>query len=130
MVLDRINPEGLHEPGSYTHVVKAAGTTVYVAGQVGIDKDTGLAGRDDIEAQARQAFVNVGTALAAADATPADVAKITIYVVDYSPEDRPAINAARSELFGDELPASTLVGVQALAAPDIRIEVEAVAVLG
>jgi enamine deaminase RidA (YjgF/YER057c/UK114 family) len=72
----------------------------------------------------------VGTALAAADATPADVAKITIYVVDYSPEDRPAINAARSELFGDELPASTLVGVQALAAPDIRIEVEAVAVLG
>ncbi len=130
MALERISPESIHEARGYTHVVKATGgTTVYISGQVGIDRDGNLVGRGDLEAQARQAYANLGRALDAVGATQGDVAKITTFVVNYSPEARPALTAARQEVFGGELPASTLVGVQALAAPDLMVEVEAVAVI-
>jgi enamine deaminase RidA (YjgF/YER057c/UK114 family) len=50
--------------------------------------------------------------------------------VNYKPEDRPIIMAARQRyLPADNPPASTLVGVQALAQPDFLIEIEAIAVL-
>ena len=75
-------------------------------------------------------FANLRTALEGARATPADVTKITIYIVGYKPEMRALLGEARSALFGPgTLPASTLVGVQALAEPDFLIEIEAVAVL-
>ncbi len=63
-------------------------------------------------------------------ATPADVTKITIYIVGYKPELRLSLGEARSAVFGSAtLPASTLVGVQALAEPGFLIEVEAIAVV-
>ena len=101
---------------------------VFVAGQVGVDADGNVVGPGDIAAQARQAFANVGRALAAAGARPNDVTKITIYVVHHQPEYRPLISEARVALFGDHKPTSTLVGVEALALPDYLIEVEAIAV--
>jgi len=58
--------------------------------------------------------------------TPADVVKLTTYVVNYKPELRPLLVEARSAVFSSEaIPASTLVGVQALAEPGYLIEVEA-----
>jgi enamine deaminase RidA (YjgF/YER057c/UK114 family) len=70
------------------------------------------------------------TALTGAGATPADVTKITIYIVGYKPELRPLLGEARSAVFGSTtLPASTLGGVQALAEPGFFIEVEAIAEL-
>ena len=84
---------------------------------------------DDLEAQTRQAFANLGAALDALGATPSDVAKITTFVVNWSPDLRPALTAGRGEFFGDEPPASTLVGVQALATPALLVEVEATVVL-
>jgi enamine deaminase RidA (YjgF/YER057c/UK114 family) len=75
-------------------------------------------------------FANVATALKGAGATPADVTKITIYIVGYKPELRPLLGEARTAVFGSAtLPASTLVGVQALAEPGFLIEIEAIAVL-
>ncbi len=80
-------------------------------------------------AQARQAFANVGRALAAAGAGPEQVTKMTIYVVGHRLEYLAAISAARIATFGDHKPADTLVGVEALAEPGYLIEVEAIAVV-
>ena len=75
------------------------------------------------------AFANVGRALAGARARPDQVAKITIFVVDYRHERLPAIEAARVELFQDRKPVDTLIGVQMLAHPGCLIEVEAIAIV-
>jgi enamine deaminase RidA (YjgF/YER057c/UK114 family) len=73
---------------------------------------------------------NVGFALAAVGAGFADIVKITTYVVDYRPEHRAIIGKARSPFFTNgKRPASTLVGVAALAMPEWLVEIEAVAVI-
>jgi len=66
--------------------------------------------------------------LAAASARPDQVAKITIYVVDYKSEYLPVIEQARVELFGDHRPVDTLIDVARLARPEFLIEVDAIAV--
>jgi enamine deaminase RidA (YjgF/YER057c/UK114 family) len=103
---------------------------VFVAGQEPEDERGNLVGPGDLGVQARQAFANVGRALAAAGARPEQVTKITIFVVDYRHEYLPAIDEGRMALFGDHKPADTLVGVEALSRPDYLIEVEAIAVIG
>ena len=130
MTLELINPEELPTSESYTQVVVARGSRlVFVAGQVADDAQGNLVGSGDLAAQARQAFANVGRALAAAGAGPEQVSRITIYVVQHRPEYLPLISAARAAVFGDHLPADTLLGVEALAAPGYLIEVEAIAVV-
>lgn len=130
MTLEGINPEGLSTPQTYTHVIVATGSRlVFVAGQVADDAQEDLVGPGDLAAQARQAFANVGRALAAGGAEPEQVTKITIFVVGYRPEQLPAIEEGRSALFGDHKPADTLVGVETLSDPGYLIEVEATAVI-
>jgi enamine deaminase RidA (YjgF/YER057c/UK114 family) len=102
---------------------------VFVSGQVADDAQGNLVGPGDLAAQARQAFANVGRALVAAGAGPNQVSRITIYVVHHRPEYLPVISEARVAVFGDHLPADTLIGVEALAEPGYLIEVEAVAVV-
>jgi enamine deaminase RidA (YjgF/YER057c/UK114 family) len=129
-MVELINPDGLPVPASYTHVAIAGGSRlVFIAGQVAEDADDNLVGAGDFAAQARQAFANVGRCLTAARATPEQVARLTIYVVDHRPEYLEQISAARIEVFGGHKPADTIVGVQTLAEPGRMIEVEAVAVL-
>jgi enamine deaminase RidA (YjgF/YER057c/UK114 family) len=130
MTLELLQPEGLPRPESYSQVVVGTGTqTVYVAGQVAVDAAGLVIAPGSLAGQAVQAYENVGRALGVAGATPADVTKITTYVVDYSPVMLPDIAVARRALFGDHRPASTLVGVAALARPELLIEVEAIAVV-
>jgi enamine deaminase RidA (YjgF/YER057c/UK114 family) len=126
-----IKPDGLSNAPTYTHVVTTTGaTTVYISGQVSLDATGAVVGANDLAAQTRQVMENLKTALAAAGATFADVVKITTYVVAYQPEHRAVIAAVRGEhLSAEQPPASTLVGVQALASPDFMIEIEAIAVL-
>jgi enamine deaminase RidA (YjgF/YER057c/UK114 family) len=125
-----INPEGLSKPTGYTHVVVTSGErTVYIAGQVALNAKGELVGKNDLKAQTEQVFENLKTALMAAGCTFKDVVKITTYVVNYKPEVVPGIREIRSKYFSSENPpASTLVGVQALAREDFMIEIEAVAV--
>ena len=127
-----IRPAGLSNAPSYTHVVGARGTeTLYISGQVAMDESGKTVGVGDLAAQTRQVMQNLQTALQAAGATFADVVKITTYVVDYTPEQRAIIAGVRGPFFPkDKPPASTLVGVAALAAADWLIEIEAVAVIG
>lgn len=128
--MDRFSPEGLVKPTAYTQVVVASGRRmVFVSGQVSQDADGKLVAPGDFAGQARQVYANLRIALKSAGATPADVTKLTTYVVGYKPELRPLMAEARSTVFrAGELPASTLVGVQALAEPGYLIEVEAIAV--
>ena len=128
--MERLSPEGLVKPTAYTQVVVATGRRmVFVSGQVSQDAEGKLVAPDDFAGQAKQAYANLRLALKSAGATPADVTKLTTYVVGYRPELRPLLGEARATVFrAGELPASTLVGVQALAEPGWLIEVEAIAV--
>jgi enamine deaminase RidA (YjgF/YER057c/UK114 family) len=127
----RIQPEGIFASPAYTHVVTAeSGQTVYISGQVATAPDGTVVGAGDLGAQTTQVMRNLQTALASVGATFADVVKITTFVVGYRPEHRAVISAARSVFFPPGAPpASTLLGVEALAAPDWLIEIEAVAVI-
>ena len=131
MPLERVTPEGLFKPAGYSQVVAASGRRlVFISGQVAMDAEGKLVAQDDFAGQARQVFANLRTALRGAGATPADVTKLTMYVVGYTPELRAVLADARAAMFrAGELPASTLVGVQALAVPGYLLEVEAIAVV-
>jgi enamine deaminase RidA (YjgF/YER057c/UK114 family) len=131
VAIKKIQPEGLVDHGQlYSHVVVGGGKDiVFVAGQVALDETGSLIGQGDLGSQARKAFENVRTALASVGAKPADIAKLTMYVVDHRPEDLPAIFGAREEVLGEPTAAS-LIGVPRLARPGYLIEVEAIAVLG
>ena len=82
-------------------------------------------GGDDVAAQARKTLENMDLILKAAGASFADVLKVTVYLTDVN--DRQAINPVRKVFFGDARPASTLIGVNELAIPGMKIEIEAVA---
>ncbi|MBR1219733.1 RidA family protein [Bradyrhizobium sp. U87765 SZCCT0131] len=125
-------PQGLQQSPAFSQVVVAAGThTIYTAGQVSTDESGATIGIGDLAAQTTQVMRNVGLALAAAGASYSDIVKITTFVVNYRPEHRAVIGKARAPFFADGTPpASTLVGVGALAHPEWLVEIEAVAVLG
>lgn len=110
----------------YTDAVRA-GDLLFVSGVVPVDADGRLVGGDDVAEQARAVFEGLRRVLAAADAGPQDVVKVTVFLTDV--EDRPTINPVRQEFFGETRPASTLVEVSRLAIPGAKLEVEAVAVL-
>jgi enamine deaminase RidA (YjgF/YER057c/UK114 family) len=130
MTLELTNPADLHTPQSYTHVIAATGSRlVFVAGQAADDVQGNLVGPGDLAAQAHQAFANLGRALAAVGATPEQVTRITIYIVDHRPEYLPVVSEARITVFGDHKPTDVLVGVQTLAEPGYLIEVDAIAVV-
>jgi 2-iminobutanoate/2-iminopropanoate deaminase len=127
MTREEYRVEALAKPIShYTDAVRA-GDLLFVSGIVAVDANGDLVGADDVVAQARQVFENVGAILRAAGCGFEDVVKVTIFLTDV--DDRPAINPVRQEMFGAARPASTLVEVSRLAVPGAKIEVEAVAVL-
>jgi enamine deaminase RidA (YjgF/YER057c/UK114 family) len=130
MTLERINPRGLAEPQTYTHVVVAEGSKlVFIAGQVAEDEEGNVVGPNDFPTQAHQAFSNLGRALAAAGASPEQVARLGIFVVALREEHLPAIEVGRAALLGDHKPVDTLLGVDTLAHPGCLLEVDAIAVI-
>ena len=124
---EEIRVKGQPEPIShYTDAVRV-GDLLFVSGCVPVDPEGRLVGGDDVVAQARKTFENVGAVLTAGGSSFADVAKVTVFLTDV--DDRAKINPVRQEFFGDTRPASTLVEVSRLAIPGARIEVEAIAVV-
>ena len=127
-----LNPKELNTPRFYSHAVTAegAGKIVHVAGQVSWDASGNVVGKGDMRAQSEQVFKNVAAALKAAGAGWGDVIKMNGYMVGMSAERVAAYREVRSRyLKADALPASTLVGVEALVHPDLLLEVEVVAVV-
>ena len=124
--LRRINPEGMTQPTTYSHLVRA-GDQLFLAGQVAVDGDGNLVGPGDMVAQVRQVLQNMRTVLASQGADFSDIAKINIFTVDI--EAFRGAAAVRAEFFGAHAPASTLVQVVRLARPEFLVEIEAVAVI-
>jgi reactive intermediate/imine deaminase len=110
----------------YTHGWRV-GNTVYVAGQLALDKDGKLVGPNDIAAQTRRVLENMRRILEGGGAGLKDVVKITVYVTDI--RSREGYGEVRQQFFGSNPPASTLVQVAGLAVPGAMIEIEAVAVI-
>ena len=136
MGINLTNPDGLPQVDLYRQVAVATGTRlVHVAGQVAWDADGHTVGPGDLSAQAEQCFVNVATALTQAGASLADLAKLTVYVVDWKPEKMPLIveglRRAGARLGADvtPLPPTTLLGIAAPFTPDLLVEIEATAML-
>jgi enamine deaminase RidA (YjgF/YER057c/UK114 family) len=124
-----VNPEGMHRPTGYTHVVEVtAGRPVYISGQVALDGAGELVGPGDVAAQARQVFENLQAALGSVGAGFEQVVKLTVYLVDAT--QMPAVREVRDRYVDTARPpASTAVEVRRLVRDDLLVEVEAVAVL-
>ena len=125
MAVERINPSGMGEPAGIVHVVRA-GNVARISGQVGRRGDGTSAGAD-IRSQTEQVFQNLRSALASVGAGFEDLTKTTVYLTDKA--DLDGFREVRSRHLTGELPASTLVFVLGLADPDLKVEVEATAVI-
>ncbi|GAA2455534.1 RidA family protein [Streptomyces glaucus] len=134
MAITSVNPGGLPEVGVYRQVSIASGSRiVFVAGQVAWDAGGITVGEGDLAAQVEQCYLNIGTALAEVGGSFDDVARLTFYVVDWTPDKMPSllegISRATARLGTASAPPATLIGVAALDVPDHLVEIEATAVL-
>lgn len=127
-----ITPKGLGAPlGMYSHGMSApAGEIVVVAGQVGVGADGRVAG-PDVGSQTRQAFANVRAVVEAAGCTMADVIRLQTFVT--SADDIGGFMKARQDIFpalfpDGAYPPNTLLVISGLVRPELRVEIEAMAV--
>src|SRR3712207_412457 len=101
MAVTLVNPEGLPKTDLYRQVSIATGSKlVFVAGQAARDADGGKVGEGDFAAQVEQCSLNVGTALAEAGASFDEVVKLTVYVVDWTPDKMPLFAEGAARAFG------------------------------
>ncbi len=125
-----LQPAGWRRPKGYANGVIAAGRQIFVAGQIGWDRDEAFVS-DDFAAQARQAMENVVAVLKEAGAGPRHLTKMTWFVIDkreYKAASR-ELGQAWREVIGDCYPAMTLVEVKSLLEDRAKVEIEAFAVL-
>jgi enamine deaminase RidA (YjgF/YER057c/UK114 family) len=120
------NPEGIHPPPGYSHVVTATGSRLaFVAGQAALAPDFQIVGGDDLAAQTRQVMKNLQLALDELGAGWDDVVKATVYTT--RPHDYEEIGEAMGEAMGGAAPpAQVLLGVTSLALPELLVEIELV----
>ncbi|MEZ4523086.1 MAG: RidA family protein [Thermomicrobiales bacterium] len=121
-----IQPEGMYRALTYDHASRV-GNLLFVAGQVGRNGDGDLVGPFDPVAQARQAFENLKTIFEEVGTDFDQVVKVTTYYVD--PAEVEAITSVRREYFGDHRPPHTGLVISMLGSPEVRFEVEVIAVI-
>jgi len=126
----RLNPPSLAAPSGFSHAVVATGTTVFLAGQTGMDP-SGRIIPGGVVAQFEQALSNLLEALTSAGGSPADLASLTIYIVDMDDYRAHAreIGGVWKRLVGTDYPAMAGVGVSRLWDADAVVEVQGFAVL-
>jgi enamine deaminase RidA (YjgF/YER057c/UK114 family) len=127
-----LNPPTIAKPPGYSHVVEVTGPgrIVYIAGQLGLNRDGKLVGdAGDFRAQTAQAFANLKAALAAVGATIDQIVKINNYIVDIGRNIGTFREVRDAHLKMAAPPASTTVGVPELARPGALFEIEAVVML-
>ncbi|MEU9012178.1 RidA family protein [Streptomyces sp. NPDC048479] len=134
MAITLVNPNGLPEIDAYRQVSIATGSKlVFIAGQVAWDVDGVTVGEGDLASQVEQCYLNIGTALAEVGASFDDVAKLTVYVVDWTPDKMPmlmeGLGRAAAKLGVTATPPASLLGVAALDVPEHLVEVEATAII-
>ena len=128
--MKRVNPESLAAASGFSHAVVATGTTVFLAGQTGMDAD-GRIVSGGVVAQFEQALGNLLVALEAAGGSPADLASLTIYIVDLDDYRAHAreIGGVWKRLVGSDYPAMAGIGVSRLWDAEALVEVQGFAVL-
>ena len=120
------SPAGIRAPfGRYHHVVEVRGASrmVFLSGQVGIAPDGGVP--DTVDAQSEQAFANIDACLAAAGLVRRHVVRLTAFLTEAAY--RGDYMRVRDAWVEEPFPASTLIVVKALALPELKVEIEAVA---
>jgi enamine deaminase RidA (YjgF/YER057c/UK114 family) len=128
--LNRINPESLARPSGFSHAVVGRGTSVFLAGQTGMDAAGAIVG-GGVVAQFEQALANLLTALREAGGTPDRLASLTIYIVDmddYRAHSR-EIGEVWQRLVGTGYPATAGIGVARLWDAEALVELQGYAVL-
>ncbi|MEZ5818394.1 MAG: RidA family protein [Hyphomicrobiaceae bacterium] len=127
--IEQLAAKGVFDAPSYTQTIKVTGaqSIVFISGQVDYDAKGGVGHPGDFAAQARAVFAALKAQVEAAGGTVSSIVKLNTYLVDV--RHRTELAAIREEVFGKKAPASTLVGVTALAMPGWLIEVEAIAVI-
>ena len=128
--MKRINPDSLAKPSGFSHAVVASGTTVFLAGQTGMDRD-GRIVPGGVVAQFEQALANLLAALVEAGGSPDHLASLTIYIVDMDDYRAHAreIGSVWQRLVGGGYPAMAGIGVSRLWDADALVEVQGFAVL-
>lgn len=125
MAIEYLDIDGLVQTGRFRHAVRATGrSTVYASGQVPLDESGAYVGVGDFDAQVHQVYRNLTTILTGLGVGWEAVAIMHIYIVNYTPERYARLRDIRANYLGDILPASTVVGVTALAFPQFEVEVE------
>ena len=126
----QINPWTWQERFGFAQAwrVDGAQSIVFAAGQTGVSADGEVLAVGDLEGQTRLAFENLRTVLQDAGASFDDVVKVTLYLTDIS-RIRDAARVRDEFIDTARPPASTAIGVAALALPDLMIEVDAIAVI-
>ena len=130
MGIEFFNPPQLARPAGFSHAAVGSGTVVFLAGQTALDGDGRIAG-DTVVEQFERALSNLLTALRAAGGSPAQLASMTIYVVDmddYRANSRD-IGRVWKRLVGDRYPAMAAVGVARLWDEQALVEVQGCAIL-
>ena len=130
MKLDLINPESLATPRGYSHGVRGHGDFVFVAGQIGWNRQGRLVSADFVD-QFAQAIENVLEVVWAAGGTPESVARMVVYVVDKQEylQRLKEVGEAWRRRMGRHYPAMALVEVKGLLDPEARVEIEATAIV-
>ena len=132
MSLEFINPEALGAPKGYSNGVlcPSEGRLLFVAGQIGWDKDHRLVAKDFAQ-QFRQALENVLAVVRAAGGSPLRVARLTIYVTDRELylKSLEEVGDGYRRTMGRHYPAMALLEVKALLEPGALVEIEATAVI-
>ncbi len=129
--IEKLNPPTLPDAGplGYSQVAIATpGKMVFISGQVAVSSD-GTPVPPELEDQLTIVLRNLAHALAAAGATPSDVVSLRIYAVDLDPEMIATVMAPVAAMFDGQAPALTGIGVNALASPELKLEIEAVAIV-
>ncbi len=123
----RVNPDTLMKPLAAYHQVVRKGSTVAVAGMVGMDVEGNIVGEGDIIAQTRKSLESMKACLEAVGATMNDVIKTTIYLTDLA--NYKGMNIAYNEFLEDVAPARATALVD-LALPEPLVEIDALAIVG
>ena len=128
-----LNPGTLFpsEQYGFSQAVAAAGrTTLYISGQVAWDADQQIGNRTDLASQTRSALENIEIAVQAAGGSRDDIVSLRLYILADHIHNGLAVREALLNFFpAGKRPASTWIGVPALASKDFLIEIEAVAIL-
>jgi reactive intermediate/imine deaminase len=130
MTKHEVQSAALRQPNghfSQATVVEAAGKLVFVSGMTARRPDGSIAGVGDVEAQTRQVCENLKAAMEAAGGSLEDICRVDVYVRNM--EDFQRIHSVRRQYFRAPLPASTMVEVCKMTAPEYLIEINAIAVV-